>query len=93
MREPTLGEIWDDLQEMKASIGELSSKIDRTYVRQDVYAAEQAARNGERRTLEARVGRVEERFTWIARTALTALVLPILSSTLLIILMETGKIR
>lgn len=59
------------LESLATRVENALAKIETTYVRQDVYEA----RHG---TLVSRVEKVEERSTWLGRTAVTALLLPIL---------------
>lgn len=93
-REPTLGEVADDLRELRDAVDkngdELRRAVDRlteqiaeTYVRKDVYEA----RHG---TLIDRVAKVEERQTWSTRTAVTALLLPILVAVIVALVLTGG---
>jgi hypothetical protein len=90
-REPTLGEVADDLRELRewmategketrAALDRLTNQVASTYVRQDVYLAEQTA-------IKGRVAAVEERNQWLARTALTALALPIIVGVVVAVLL------
>lgn len=83
-RVPDPAELADDLAEIKAAvergaretsdaIRRLSERIETTYIRRDVYEARHAI-------LQEKVTKVEERHTWVGRTALAALFLPILVS-------------
>lgn len=80
-RVPEPAELADDLAEIKAAVERgaketrqaieaLSSRIESTYVRRDVYEARH-------QTLVEKVSKVEERHTWVSRTAMAALFLPI----------------
>lgn len=80
-RVPEPAELADDLAEIKAAIdagaretramfADLLSRIESTYVRQDVY-------NARHSQLVERVSKVEERHTWVSRTAVAALLLPV----------------
>lgn len=69
--------------EMRQAFEALAARIETTYVRRDVYDAKH-------RILEVRVGKVEERYTWIGRTAITALVLPILVGVVVAVILATG---
>jgi hypothetical protein len=57
--------------------------MEQTYVRQDVYDARH-------QILVDRVGKVEDRHTWLARTSLTALVLPIVVGIVIAIILSGG---
>jgi len=93
-RVPEPGELAEDLArieaavergsaEMRRAFDVLSTRIESTYVRQDVY--DLAHRN-----LEGRVRTVEDRHTWLARTSITALVLPILVAIVAAIILAGG---
>lgn len=82
-REPSTSEIAEDLREIRAGIDRLIDTVERTYVRLDVYRAEQAS-------LELRVGRVEERNQWLARVAVSGLALPILVAVILGLIVAGG---
>ena len=60
-------------------------RIEEVYVRRDVYDLAH-------RSLEDRVKEADDRHTWLARTAVTALVLPIIVSIVAAIIL-TGGIR
>lgn len=83
-RIPEPAELADDLAEIKRAvergarethdaIERLSNRIESTYVRRDVYEARH-------QTLVEKVTKVEERHTWVSRTAMAALFLPIVVS-------------
>lgn len=72
-REVSIGELGDKVGALTDQIARLVSTIETTYVRKDVYELAH-------RQLEADVAAVEARQTLIARTAVTALMLPILVS-------------
>ena len=94
-RVPDPAELADDLAEIKAAVDRgfsenrkaidaLSARIESTYVRKDVYDLGH-------KQLALRVSNVEDRHTWVARTAMTALMLPILVGIVVaIILTSTG---
>ena len=93
-RVPEPEELADDLAEIKAAIAAsaretraaidaLVVRIESTYVRRDVYEARH-------QTLVEKVSKVEERHTWVSRTALTALFLPIAVATIAAILLSGG---
>lgn len=93
-RVPDPGELAEDLAEIKRAvergardtrlaIDALASRIESTYVRKDVYEARHA-------TLVDKVGKFEDRLTWSFRTAVTALVLPILVGVVLTIILSGG---
>lgn len=93
-RIPEPEELADDLAEIKAAIAAsardtraaidaLVVRIESTYVRRDVYEARHIA-------LLEKVSKVEERHTWVSRTALTALFLPIMVTIVAAILLSGG---
>ena len=93
-RIPEPEELADDLAEIKAAIAAstretraaidaLVVRIESTYVRRDVYEARH-------QTLVEKVSKVEERHTWVSRTALTALFLPVLVTIVAAILLSGG---
>lgn len=93
-RVPDPAELADDLAEIKAAveagardtrraIDTLATRIESTYMRQDVF---HLAHNG----LEHRVKNVEERHTWLSRTAITALVLPVIVAVVAAVLLAGG---
>lgn len=93
-REWSLAELAEDLAETRdelradskatrARIDELIQTIDRTYMRQDVYQAKHEA-------LVVKVDKIEDRHTWLSRTAITALILPIVVGVFLAIMLSTG---
>jgi predicted nucleic acid-binding Zn-ribbon protein len=82
-REPTPAEIAEDLRELRSAVDRLAEVVERTYVRFDVYRAEQ-------KSLEARVAKVEERHTWVARTAMAGLLLPIVVAVVLAVILTSG---
>lgn len=95
-RVPDPSELAEDLAEIKQmvasgsretrdAIDALALKIETTYVRRDVYDARHTI-------LEVRVGKVEERQTWTNRTAITAIVLPILVAVVAVYI-QTGGVR
>lgn len=93
-RVPDPGELAEDLAEIKravehgardtrAAIDALAARIESTYVRQDVYRL--AHQN-----LEGRVKTVEDRHTWLARTSITALILPVIVTIVAAIILSGG---
>lgn len=62
---------------------DLFAKIESTFVRQDVYDARHSI-------LISRVDKVEERSTWLGRTAVTALLLPILVTIVVAVVLAGG---
>lgn len=63
--------------ETRQAIHDLSSRIERTYVRQDVYKERQDAVAAQIALAATKAEQVENRHTWVARTAVVALILPI----------------
>lgn len=93
-REPSTDELAEDLarieravergaSETRAAIEALAAKMEQTYVRQDVYDARHSI-------LMSRVDKVEERSTWLGRTAVTALLLPILVAIVAAVILAGG---
>ena len=82
-REPTLGEIAEDLRDLMRSVDRLTETVERTYVRLDVYRAEQTG-------IVERVRRMEDRLTWVGRAAVTGLLLPILVAVILALILTGG---
>lgn len=80
-REVTIGELADDVTDLTAAVRELRHAIETTYVRKDVYDLAHAQlvaivdSNNQRHDSEIRA--IETRQTWISRTAVTALLLPL----------------
>jgi outer membrane murein-binding lipoprotein Lpp len=70
-REPTIGELAEDIQDLTAVVRELVDRMERTYVRIDVYQAQQDA-------VRAEQARQASSIQWATRTAVSALLLPIL---------------
>jgi hypothetical protein len=72
--------------ETRKAIDALALRIESTYVRQDLYDARHTA-------LTERVSKVEDRHTWIARTSITALLLPILVGVVVAVILASGGVR
>lgn len=89
-REPSLGEVAENLRDLRRSIEALTTMISSTYVRQDVYRAEQGLSMERITAINGRVEQVEERHTWISRTAIAALLLPIMVSIVVTLLLTLG---
>jgi hypothetical protein len=70
-REPSLGELADDIHEMQRDLRSLRDVLERTYVRQDVYEAQSVTRDG-------RIAAIEDTLKWVARVAVSSLLLPLL---------------
>jgi hypothetical protein len=62
---------------------DMFAKIESTFVRQDVYDARHAI-------VLTRLDKVEERGTWLGRTAVTALLLPILVTIVVAVILAGG---
>ena len=82
-REPTLGELADDLREIRDDLRALPDRLDATYVRRDVYELRIAH-------LEERQEATDARLTWIGRTAITGVLLPIVVAVVLIVVRAIG---
>jgi hypothetical protein len=79
-REVTTAELADDIKELSRSVRDLARILETTYVRKDVYDLAH-------RVLDAKVIAVEARQTLIARTAVTALLLPIVVAVVVALLL------
>lgn len=69
--------------ETRQAIDALASRIESTYVRRDVYDADQ-------RMIIGQVSKLDRSSTWAARTAVTAVVLPILVGIVVALFMSWG---
>ncbi len=83
-REPSLLEVKEDIDEMRAELRGLRSDLSVTYVRQDVYEAHRTAR-------DTRVAELEGRLTWAWRAAVTGILLPIIAT--IVVFFLTGGPR
>lgn len=102
-REPSTAELADDMAELKATLSEVNSKLDNLpYVRTDVYEARHTSLRAEvalqlagiettMRALAKRVGTVEERHTWVARTAVAGVLLPVIVALVVGALLAGGS--
>lgn len=70
-REPSLGELADDIHEMRAEFHALRQVLEDRYVRQDVYEAHRSAR-------DARITAIEGTLKWVSRVAVSSFLLPLL---------------
>lgn len=82
-REPTLGEISDDVHEIKSSLNKLIESIERTYVRLDVYQVQHGV-------IDKRVSAIEDRDKWVARLLVASLLLPIVVGAVLAFVVGQG---
>lgn len=101
-REPSTAELADDMAELKVMLADVNSKLDNLpYIRRDVYEARHtslrseialqlAAIENSMKTLSTRVGNVEDRHTWIARTAMAGLLLPVVAALVVAALLAGG---
>lgn len=90
-REITTNELAEDVRALTAELREFRHWADRTFVRQDVYGEHRKADEKASDASDARVLAVENRQTWIARTAVTALVLPALVAVMVALIL--GAVR
>lgn len=72
--------------ETRKAIDALALRIESTYVRQDLYDARHSA-------LMDRMSKMEDRHTWMARTSITALVLPVLVGIVVAVILASGGIQ
>lgn len=78
-REPSLGELADDIHEMRADVHALRGVLERTYLRLDVYEAHRQARDTRLAALEARAMRATQ-------YAIGGLLMPILAAVVVYLL-------
>lgn len=94
-REPTLGEIAEDLSEIKSILSNLPDHIARTYVRQDVYNARhdalRAAVDSAQLSMTKRIEELEASLKWAWRTAVTGLMLPMIVAVLTALIVALGR--
>lgn len=89
-REVTIGELADDVNDLAKAVRELSHAIETTYVRKDVYDLAHSQlvaiveMNSKRHDTE--IAAVSARQTLIARTAVTALLLPMITGVIVALL-------
>lgn len=84
-REPTLGELADDIHEIKSLLQ------GGTFVRQDVYHAHRDAAEHAAREHEVRLVALDGRLTWAFRTAVVSLALPLLVAAVLFLVFGGGQ--
>lgn len=89
-RTPDPAELAEDMAELKHMLAEVHAKLDRLpFLRTDVYEARHTSLRNEialqmaefdRRLLDEgrRIGTLEDRSTWVSRTAVAGLLLPII---------------
>lgn len=88
-RVPELAELAEDLARIEAAIERganenrkaldaISKRIEDRYVTKEAYEGHRRLMDHRFEAIDRQVGKVEDRHTWLARTAVTALVLPIL---------------
>jgi hypothetical protein len=82
-REVSIGELAEDVRDLADAVRALSLSIETTYVRRDVYdlahAQLIATVDANNRRHDAEIAAIEQRQTLIARTAVTALLLPLIT--------------
>jgi thiamine monophosphate synthase len=94
-REVTIGELADDVTHLTAAVERLSQAIETTYVRKDVYdlahtvLVDMVHLNNQRHDTAIRA--IEARQTWIGRTAVTALLLPLITGVVVALLLGAIK--
>lgn len=70
-REITIGELSEDVRALTAAIERLNERIETTYVRKDVYEIGH-------KQMETDIAGIDGRLTWASRTAIGALLFPLL---------------
>lgn len=85
-REPSLGELADDLHGIRQDLGKLVERIDLTYVRRDVFDLEF-------HHLATRVVELEGKLSWAVRTAIAGALLPILVVVITTLIIANGGPR
>jgi hypothetical protein len=94
-REVTIGELADDVVHLAKAVDRLSQAIETTYVRKDVYdlahtvLVDMVNLNNQRHDTAIRA--IESRQTWIARTAVTALLLPLVTFVITVVILGVIK--
>ena len=81
-RIPEPAELAEDLSEIKQGLRDLSDKLDR-YVPREVYDLQIAA-------LAEHIGEVKDSNKWIGRTAVSALIFPIVAGVIVAVLIAGG---
>lgn len=92
-REPSAGELAEDIHEIKELLKGLPDELDKTYVRRDVNHERMVAVDARFQTVETRVFVLEGRSTWIGRAAITGLLMPILVSVIVGIILGALALR
>lgn len=83
-REPSLGELADDIHDMKTEVHALRALLEKTYVRQDVYEAHRSAR-------DVRIANIEGTLKWVSRVAVSSFLLPLLVALAVYIILGGGR--
>lgn len=94
-RDPSPGELADDLAELKAMLAALTAKIDSLpYLRVDVYEARHTSLRDQialqLADYERRMKQLEDRSTWVARAAITGVLLPVIVALVVGVLLAGG---
>lgn len=88
-REVTVGELADDIRELSEELRGFRRWADERLVTREVYDAHREANAEQSKVIDHRLTAVEGRQTWIARTSVTALILPILVPIMVGIILVT----
>lgn len=80
--EPTLGEVFRILDDLKAEVKQLNISIGETYVRQDVYSADSERIRVTYEHMIERLEKMESRNEWVTRTVGAILIGAIITSTI-----------
>jgi hypothetical protein len=80
--EPTLGEVFRILDDLKAEVKQLNISIGETYVRRDVYSADSEKIRVTYEHMVQRLEKMESRSEWVTRTVGAILIGAIVTSTI-----------
>lgn len=80
--EPTLGEVFRILDDLKAEVKQLNISIGETYVRRDVYSADSEKIRVTYEHMVQRLEKQESRSEWVIRTVGAILIGAIVTSTI-----------
>lgn len=88
-REITVGELADDMRALSEELRDFRRWADERLVTREVYDAHREANVEAAKVFDHRLTAIEGRQTWIARTSVTALILPILVPIMVGIILVT----
>ena len=90
-REPSLGELSDDIGDLKKIVEKMRDAMDTSYVRQDVYRAQQEARDAKAIALQLRMDAAEQRGSTNFRLAISAFIGPLIVGIVIWVLLRSGN--